>query len=541
MYSKYNKLVFKHFFRKEYIGNTVTLSVDEELMTDLAKRLCISKDQLLGSIRDYLKEDWGKVLSAFEEIPEYLGLVAFQVYAAHQMQKKESEYTEKAYLPHLNRLFGFPDNYKIEQLFKKYQEKIWENLKHWAITIGFDIDLPQQKTGRYRFAQFPLSQALLNKFDLQHIPNLFKEVRLRPNENFSLKDFISIVCPVPKNLLTPHFHRVYMKYSERVEKQLFNFYQSWEGNFHENLKKDKPKVGNHIISQKAERSPDYLVLDKRREDNDFYLYIVDKNNDKKKKFFLDNPALFLEIEQLYKLPYEDVIIFAHDDEYNDWIETRFIRFSLPRMILIRKGRNGACSLAGQVEKICIADYSTKSFNLFEFELIDADNTPFLLKKYLSKTKAELSFKNGLKIGRNAWMEEAGPDIFFPDGTKRGWLNGELKIIDNGILSCRNLPVGEHIIKIPDHTPISFFIESPGEEGVSIDIGWELSRNPPSWAGASETPTVKGLIFETGDESNVTPVVRRWIEALMNTGEKGQNSSLPVAVNAIRRRYNGIRK
>ena len=193
MYREFNNLIYDNFFKKEVAGNTITLSIDEEMITDIASQMKSSKDELINSITVYMKDDWEKILSlGIDGIPQYLGLIAVQVYAAHLMQKKDG-YTEKAYLTHLNQLFGFEGNYKIENLFKKYQDKIWDSLKKWAMERDFNIHLPVKKTGKSRYVQYPLSQALLNKEDLARAPILFQDAEIRPAEDFSLEDFTAFM------------------------------------------------------------------------------------------------------------------------------------------------------------------------------------------------------------------------------------------------------------------------------------------------------------------------------------------------------------
>jgi hypothetical protein len=537
MYQKFNNLIYDHFFKREVAGSTITLSIYEEMMTDIASQMKTSKDALLNSITDYLKDDWEKIISSdIDGVPQYLGLIAVQVYAAHLMQKKDGEYTEKAYLTHLNQLFGYEGNYKIESLFKNYQDKIWNSLKKWALNRDFDIQLPSHKTGRYRYVQYPLSQALLNKEDLTWVPILFQDAGIRLAEDFSIEDFTALVFPAACGKITRHFDRVYTKYPEGVQRQIFKHYQQWDGTIPETFAKEKK-----IRAQHCEENTDELVLERRQGNNNeffFDLYIVDGYSNRKAEFSMKDPNLFFEIRKFYRLPHNDIITFTQDVDYGDWIATRFLQFRISCIVLCRKDHPESFRIMEQFREIAKNDYSSGLYHLLEILINDPADVAEPIKKYFNKSKIRVTLQNGLKLGRKIWMEGAGPDILIEGEDTRWWLDGEKK--ENNKCSCRNLTVGGHTIKIPDNTPVKFSVETPNEKIPNWEAGWKVSTNPPLWCSASEAPVIKGLILAEADEKEDVPIIRLWSEAVMKKGDKGQSPSSPVVVNAIRRKYHGIR-
>jgi len=537
MYWEFNNLVYHHFFKNEEFGNTITLAIDEEMVTDFASQMKISKYALLNCITDYLKDDWEKILSQdIDGIPQYLGLIAVQVYAAHLMQKKDGEYTEKAYLTHLNQLFGYEGNSKIENLFKKYQDKIWDSLKKWSMERDFNINLPVKKTGKSRYVQYPLSQALLNKEDLAWVPILFQEAEIRPAEDFSLEDFTALVFPAACGKITRHFDRVYEKYPDGVQWQVFKYYQQWDGTIPEASRRDKI-----LISQHWEENTNELVLERRHsnsDENSFDLFIVDRYSKKSEKFSLMDSNLFFEIRKFYRLPHKDLITLTQDVDYGDWIAARFLQCQMSCMVLSKKGHPGLICLMNELKKIAKNDYSSRFFFLFEIQVNNLVDVPEPLKKYFSKSKNRITLQNGLKLGRKIWMEGAGPDILIEREDARWWLDGEKK--ENNSCSCRNLPVGGHTIKITGNTPVKFFVETPMEKIPSLETGWKVSTNPPLWGSTSETPLIKGLILAEVDKKEDVSIIHQWSEALMKIGDKKQIPSSPMVINAIRRKYHGIR-
>lgn len=537
MYRKFNNLIYDNFFNNEGIGDSIILTVDEETITDIAAQMKTLKDELLISIKDYLKDDWKKIKYInIDGIPQYLGLIAVQVYAAHLMQKKDGEYTEKAYLTHLNQLFGYEGNNKIESLFKNYQDEIWKSLKKWALDKGFNIHLPGEKKGKSRYVQYPLSQALLNREDLVRVPILFHEAEIGTVENFSFEDFTALVFPVLCGKITRHFDKVYSKYPEGVQRQIFKYYQQWDGTIPGTKQRDKT-----IRSQNLIKNNDDLILERLQVNDDkslFNLYIAGEYNCRKAEFSLKDSNLFPEIRKFYRPPHKDIIIFTQDVDYGDWIATRFLKLRISCLVLFRKDHPESYRMLQHFRRIAKNDYSIDLYHLIEIFVNDTADVTEPIKKYFSKSKINVILQNGLKLDRKTWMEGAGPDILIEGEITKWWLDGEKK--ENYKYSCRNLPIGEHSIKIPDNSPVKFFIETPGEKFPQLEKGWKVAINPPLWGSASESPTIKGLMLAGTVDKEDESIVLQWSNALINKGEKGQNQSSPVVINAIRRKYHGIR-
>ena len=81
-------------------------------------------------------------------------------------------------------------------------------MKVWSESRQMLMRIPEPKTGYGRFVQYPLSQALLNRNDLEHLPLVFRKRGLQAGEDLDLSDFKALWGEsVESNLLPRHFYR----------------------------------------------------------------------------------------------------------------------------------------------------------------------------------------------------------------------------------------------------------------------------------------------------------------------------------------------
>ena len=185
IYNDFNLYIHNYFFKEENHGETIILAVDDSVINDFCREYRVSEEELQKSVSEKYNRSWDLTLTEEMDIPQYIGLIAIQVYLASLMEN-DDDFSAGQFNPRLCQYLGVTIN-KLQELYRLYQDSLWHNLKKWVAYNNFNILIPEMKSGKGRFVQYPLSQALLNKEDLKNAPYLFEKVGLKIGENLDVK------------------------------------------------------------------------------------------------------------------------------------------------------------------------------------------------------------------------------------------------------------------------------------------------------------------------------------------------------------------
>jgi hypothetical protein len=537
-YTQFNNVVYETFFNNDRKGTLVILTIDEEFIWTFLAALQIDEITFLRHMAAYLSKDWSQVLyGGYTENPKFFGLIALQVYAAYLMDddhqnENEYEYGDKAYNPRLCKLLNI-DIPALQGLYYKYQDALWNNFSVWCNQSGFEINIPSSKNGPGRFAQYPLSQAILNKKDLRQLGKVFIHVGLRPGELFHFSDFVDLIRLADKQpLVTRHYIKVKDRLlsegkSEIFYRQVFNYYNNWNG-----AMQATDDLENDTLPSYALTSGRYICI---VQDNLELVEILNENSETVEVFSLSSPVALADLQKKYKIGSQGLIAFIENEKYsNEWIQQRYVYRNIPFLIITERKttqNNLLNVLCNYSQIIPHPIYDIIQGFVPDEALLDERIDSLLFKE----THVRLS--NGLKLDNSTWMAGAGPCLHFQqEGTF--WINGQ-KIFEGQSLDCRGFLPGRYSIKHRDYTPRVFFIKEP----VLVDMhlfpnsGWQINKSLNRWEYGSVDYHIQGLYCKLGHEKvcNSNPV-RNWILAQQG---KATCSQPPIVIHALNRAANGI--
>lgn len=521
----FNRAIYDLFFAQVPKGSHVILSIDTHVFNELCGK--IDKNLILSEVRRLFRQNWEFAFKKDrDKVPNFLGLIGIQVYAACSMHK-DNRYSARAYNPRLCDLLCIDRSTLDQYFYPKYQEKLWQEFESWAVKQGFFVSLPSKKTGPGRYIQYPLSQSLLNQEDLQWLPLLFEKAGLRPFEALSFDDFISIISGVDRgNFLTNHYYNLKEQLiaEDRIEsfnKQIFAFYLSWSGEL------PSPKVLNTIERRAANKIPTGTLVfnSENLTSGRFKLSIYDESENQISEVDSSDPKLFEKVSRDYRLSHSDkrVIIFIKNSDYDDeWDESRFIEFDQDCLILLGKDKNYIQDFIHLLDKEH-SKYSGRFYNVYKVNISAGENFLPCYEFLFPVSQKPFIVKNGLKLSRKIWMHGAGPDFFFPEPI-RAWLDGGEINLDDSLFSCRDLDVGEHVLNVKDHAPFRFYIETYQDFLIEDHSGWQIDLKENAWRPIPEGYHISGMKhFFSADKNSSSH--RMWIDALLGREEEQPSTKL----------------
>lgn len=511
------------------------MAVDESVITNFCIEFNLTSKELQDEIAEKFPgyyNEWSLAFKKKNKIPNFFGLIAIQIYNAFLM-RNEGYYTENAYRGRLADYLKIYDE-RLDVLFRDYQDNLWQELKKWATTNNYLLEIPDIGWGKGRYIQYPLSQAILNQEDLKKIPSLFKSVGLKFHELLSFKDFKNLIGNSENHdNCTPHYLRVKNKLNEQGKEkllyyQIFEFFNNkWDGNYPLDEQNEKTKIVN-----KNEGETNDLYLSK-----DLKTITLFNNNKPIKEFLVEKNNLFNSINQFYKLRYDEILIFIKDRAYNDFSEIRYLETE-NTYIIICKMYSNPYALIKKLDSN-YRDYSNTKYGIFEIKTLNKNSEHYYWKSFFSSEKRPYSFDFGLKLSRKTWMVGAGPSIRFDKKTE-AWLNGEkLDFTDeNYLFSLKDYPVGTYKFKMVGFSPDSFEIKEPEIFACLNNYGWKVNEKESSWEITYGNYQISGFstIFPIKQEQ---ASVRTWVSALNQKSNTKRNSS--IVINAIKQSKYGITK
>ncbi len=529
-YTDFNKYVYDFCLKPENIGETIILSIDDSVIRSFCAEFDTTPIELQACIRRKFHYGWSLALKSDNNIPQFFGLIAIQIYVAHLMHR-DNEYTASAYNPRLSSYLGV-NKQSLQVLYREYQDDLWGELKVWGFKKEVDFMIPNAELGGWRYVKYPISQALLNQEDLKKLPRLFQIIGLRHNESISFDDFKDLINDSDKTPeLTRHYHLVRSKLREldkedAVMYQIYDYYSKWDGNVDFSISGNEE---NAKINERVVRELSYLVLD----NNLSFIDVFSQRDERLAKISLNDPELFQKLFSAENASNSSLLIFERDKFYDSWINKRYLDHDQTHLILSKANPQLEVAISKLDANFKIG--SNSFYLIFEVD-VDTDFKPKgFWSQYFSKRQRPFQFINGLMLGYHIWMHGNGPTIVFQNGAK-AWLNGLPIVIDSSATySCNQYPEGEHRLKVAGYAPISFFIKKP-ENNTSVlsHTGWHLDIEQCKWVPREDLFQISGLNIISDKLPKVS--VRDWIDALTQKSDKTKCDS--IVIQAIQRKRHG---
>lgn len=493
-YTRFCKYVKETFFTNDKKGELFMLVIDDEFIDNACKTISVEEKELFQSVKAMMCTHEN---NTFDHI---IGILAIQIYAAFHRQTDEKA-TNKAYYIRLSDLLKIPQK-NLEEWMKYEQDKYWKIFYNWCRQNDFYTCDVKAANGAYRYVNYPLSQALLNREDLKAMRCIFNKCYLRSGEDIPYEDFKSILFPFNSDdyrLLTPHFGKLHKdrKKTEHINLQIYYYYLHWGGHYEE-------KERNKTITL----SPGSLEYSLNLTNDLTQLEIRDKYINCRKTIKLKNADFGKDLKGYYHFKREDKILFAQNHTYNDWDETRFIPKGETGLLLDLSPPYGITFQPGiKIRK------RGKGWILCEI-------TEGNYSEYYSKGEKIYALEGGLRITSNTWMLGTPPFLIFKKTTEF-WLNGNKYLAKEGALAFSSLvspSEGTYTLKVPQNKVCEFTIAKPEKTTDYAPCGWKLQNTSKAFCWNPNTSAnIIGLDYsQLMPETNEENPLKQWINEYMRT-------------------------
>ena len=508
-YQEFNKKILEYYLSRSS-SEYCTLSIDRHELETV-----IPVEELSGFMN--LRSNWQPLTRRIDDIPQYLGLLAIQCYAAYEMQK-DKEKTANAYKIRLCKILMLEES-QLQNLFKgedgdyPIQEEIWCNVRqYFKEDFELKINIPERTMGAGRFVQFPKSQALLNTEDLKCFSFFFAE-EFQINENIpftyfkkKLNRWLSNtskekISKRSKDLLEDEDKK------ERCTEQVYNYFNRWDGSVY-NTKFDKIKISTtHAnLDLKTEQQKILLIFDNSTPT--FYF---------KGKSINDISVLN---QPNYKYIYKNILLFNECDYYpNEYEDSRFLYKNTISYILIDPQ-------SYPLENRYLLQHNlsfikmNNSCMLYKFA-INEDHIFPTFKKYIQDT-TPIKLRGGIKIGNtNLYLQGYGPSIV---GTVDSVIYNNQRCIYNS----EKAETGLYKVRAGNYKDLEFTVVDSSER---IDFihsklkGWNFKQ-----ISVAIDFDIEGGLLKLKSEEEAIPTIRTWINVnLKKDKTKFENNILMRAI------------
>lgn len=240
------KVLCEHFFHPKYCGREVSVCVDSELLSELAKRHqlddlieCIEDESRCLTVRrrnpidlaEHLLEDW--LRGRRRGYPPYFPILAFLVSAAAH---EGSDLADHAYWARVQRLRAErvpdaqplnPDKRIVEMMFRDLA--LWANIEHQGRLGRFNF----RRFGRLRYVGLIRGQSLLSASDIRALHRAFSERELSPAQSPSRWELLQAARSA-RTQLRPSLTRLLEGWpddplSEAAVDRLEDIIEAWDG------------------------------------------------------------------------------------------------------------------------------------------------------------------------------------------------------------------------------------------------------------------------------------------------------------------------
>lgn len=462
------------FFGLDQKGNEVFPLIDRYFIKSFCEHNKLSDSDFIRLVQR--KNIWD--ISGSSQKMEVLGFIGFQLYAASEMENS-SIYSSSNFSGRIcdAQMLNIDTN-NWQRWVKDNQDDLWKSYYLWCINNGYIISNKcSVKTGKDRYVQYPKvhSKMILNREDLKRIAAIFVEKKLSPHEDISEYDFWSIIGRNHnKSYYSLRSSNILLENRELANKQIFQFYQTWNGEYKDWNTDKKAALNTYQLS---------LLQNENK-------WILDINllesNKIIKSLDLSSIDLQREIKGFYNFRRDDIILFKKDDYYNDyWVETRYLESIEDEgiVILFNKSWSQLYSDSDVINRY------------LKFVIVRVNTSNRFYKQFYTQNRG-FSIKGGMKIGTNTYLLGAPPLLEFKQKMDF-WVDGEKYDAEVSIFRF-NFLEGPHQIKIKGYKNIELKIIKPIPS--FLDWGnnpkWVLSRKESvDWSSHAFDGDVCGFDFE----------------------------------------------
>lgn len=492
-------------FSKENMGSYVALVIDQSFVDDFCRESHTTEDALMSSVRSILWRNRHDELSI-------KGIVAIQLFAASKRANTDG-LSVKNYRDRLSQVVNWDIN-DLQQWMASYQESIWMSLYNWCDSHYFQITKCKPRTGKGRYVQFPVNQALrvFNEEDLFYIARAFVEKHLFPGEDITQVDFWRIISKhsISSYFQTRHAYDVVANSvsDDDYYSQIYNYYLRWKGEY--KYREKIVKTDSALSDVYAYLTYDLSTLELRDE----HLSLLHR--------FSFDQMNYDNIKKHFHFKREGMLVFKRDDVYeNRWQEVRYIDADETDYSkesgnygIIVCFRNAVPSKWEYKLKVCEILFDNK------FVVVYKLNRRALTEELFTE-KRPYELHGGLKIGRNTYLKGATPILRLLKPTMV-WVDGK-PVDENAIkgdYSLNHLEAGCHYVKFINSKKIKIEVIDTSAsiwEWQNSYNKWQIEKNPTLWRNTNSDSGIVGLDFSSfcdKEQALYGRVVKRWAKALV---------------------------
>jgi len=563
-YKTWNDAIGRYFFRPQYAGQRVFLTVDDDTVWKISQGndfplRCAHSDHavqaFVAAVRDELCRHgaWSFETPREGEYPLFLGFLAIQVLAAFKM-REEPPWSATAYWGRLGELLGDTTSRRPLGLEENRHQALWrQGLDYWANdlqqgrwgTVSLPPYAPRGKQRRDHVG-LPKSQALLTSADLTLLPRFYHAARLQPGEDVDEAFLLEQIQPLLKksSLFRPHAQRVLgdddrkLLACGQIREHLRRGHwdepmgkarlwlatdehapQRWDGGL---------MVGNQVLPEI--RLPE--ILGKAT-----YSYASGKTfRPLHARYYVTVRDAFHGRweERRHAKPGDEVLLLTPQREVELGYKHIYYYVAAEEDVTLyyADGSNAppvhdATTLRGLPQGWCALQFHVRA------ELSAA--MPSWCRPWLYAPPLQLL--GGLRLARQTWMAGAGPTVLVraPDGTTV-YIDGFPCTVVGRHVTPQHVPSleqpGRHTVQIEGHSWLQFQVIDTGVLPERMIAGWILQdQGWPSleWQGtasdslSSTARRIQGPVISdqgTQETSTAIPLQRRWLTlAVQLRGER----------------------
>jgi hypothetical protein len=441
---------------------------------------------------EILKGNWTFFVKQTSDIPLYFGLIAVQCFAATLMEDGD-QVTEDAYQFRLQKLLGLDIN--LQMFFKSpigtetIQEKIWYDAKFYLENrLGLKLEIPNRRSHKGKYVQYPLSQLLLKTEDLKDFTIFYSEHFL-PGENIPFYFFREKLLEwFPEKISVRAEKLMHNPVSrDRCCEQLFNHYQSWSGEVFQKIRQGTQTIKSTYIAKEHQGEDLILII----EEEQYYFYF--KKN-------LIAPDNIFNIEACHYFNRGLILFNPIPDCDNEFKQSRFLYLNKEIYFLVdRRFKAREYDFLQKHASATIPITPQKA--LFKYALLSFKRSHPLQEYYYSVNPVLL--QGGIKLNRsNQFLSGFGPIIDYQEEFTVIFNNRPISYHPNTALP------GDYKIRVTQYHDVCFSIieVKPYKKIDTLSKGWDFQT-----LNLTDQPHIEGCkIYPMNSvEKNA---FRAWIDA-----------------------------
>ncbi len=414
-------------------------------------RLCVTEHVLKECciVSNLQKNDVIKELQKLKRYIYYgdyvkIAVAAYQVFIAEDIAFEK----ENAYYNKIREAYPKYKDYSNAYLMNEYvneMDLLWNDVHKIFKTQNLNLVIPADKTGKDRYVQYPKSQRLLPKKDLElyyeKAQELFSEFEINSIDDFKQR--------IKKYTLGDGIFKLSEKEKELAWYQIFLYYNYWIENPPPEkeriyLSQEKHHLSNITIKENSNNEIKIL-----KDGKDFFDFSKISINNSVKKYFL------------------------YDENYDDWIFTsKKIHNTVNEIFICVKQNSNQLDELKNCEKISKGEY--------DFIKITENIKEISIKLGLPYSEKELfTFYGGLKSNayNNSWFSFALPILKVDENYKSVFIDSKEIFLNNKEIDLKTLSLekGPHSIKFYKTTPMKFIVSNDSKIIKPFSIGWHITN------------------------------------------------------------------